>query len=123
MKFVHSNLTVTDLEKSLAFYREALNLREDRRRDFGKFVMVYLREAGGDFELELRFEKNRTSKINLGDNPTHIAFTTENYSDALKKHQQMNCVAFVNKELGVYFIKDPDGYWLEIISPEFFNDR
>lgn len=123
MKFVHSNLTVTDLEKSLKFYGEALNLREDRRRDFGEFIMVYLREDKGDFELELRFEKKRTAKINLGDNSTHIAFTTDDYDGALKKHREMNCVEFVNEELGVYFIKDPDGYWLEIISPEFFNDR
>lgn len=123
MKFVHSNLTVTDLEKSLKFYSEALNLREDRRRDFGELIMVYLREEKGDFELELRFEKKRTAKINLGDNSTHIAFTTDDYDGALKKHREMNCVEFVNEELGVYFIKDPDGYWLEIISPEFFNDR
>lgn len=123
MKFVHCNLTVTDLEKSLEFYSAALGLHEDRRRDFGEFIMVYLREESGDFELELRFEKNRTAKINHGDNPTHIAFTTDDYDGALKKHRQMNCVEFVNEELGVYFIKDPDGYWLEIISPKFFNDR
>ena len=121
MKFVHCNLTVTDLEKSLAFYRQALGLHEDRRRDFGEFIMVYLREERGDFELELRLNKNGKSEINLGDNPTHIAFTTENYSAALKKHYEMNCVEFVDEEIGVYFIKDPDGYWLEIISPEFFN--
>ena len=123
MKFVHCNLTVTDLEKSITFYRKALNLHEDRRRDFGEFIMVYLREERGEFELELRLNKSDRSKINLGDNPTHIAFTTENYSAALKKHRGMNCVAFVNEELGVYFIKDPDGYLLEIISPKFFNSR
>lgn len=123
MKFVHSNLTVTDLEKSLEFYREALGLHEDRRRDFGEFIMVYLRAERGEFELELRLNKAGKSEINLGDNPTHIAFTTDDYPAALKKHREMNCVAFVNEELGVYFIKDPDGYWLEIISPEFFTAR
>lgn len=122
MKFSHSNLTVTNLEKSLEFYREALDLRENRRRDFGDFIMVYLRGAENtDFELELRLNKNGKSKINLGDNPTHIAFTTDDYAAALEKHREMNCVEFVNEELGVYFIKDPDGYFLEVISPDFFK--
>ena len=122
MKFTHSNLTVTNLERSLEFYRKALDLREDRRRDFGDFIMVYLRgEENSDFELELRLDKSGGSKINLGDNPTHIAFTTDDYDAALKKHSEMNCIEFVNEELGVYFIKDPDGYLLEIISPDFFK--
>ena len=27
----------------------------------------------------------------------------------------MECICFENKEMGIYFIEDPDGYWLEIV--------
>ena len=117
MNFVHSNFTVTDLEKSLKFFHDALNLCEDRRRDFGKFIMVYLRDEVGDFELELRWYKSGRKKIDLGENSACIVFETENYSAALEKHRGMNCVAF--EKGGNYFIKDPDGHLLEIIPQDF----
>ena len=34
---------------------------------------------------------------------------------ARKKHDEMGVVVFVNESMGIYFIADPDGYWLEII--------
>ena len=41
------------------------------------------------------------------------------YGDALdlahKKHEEMGCICFENPEMGIYFIEDPDGYWLEIL--------
>ena len=27
----------------------------------------------------------------------------------------MNCVCFENESMGIYFIEDPDGYWIEIV--------
>lgn len=44
-----------------------------------------------------------------------LAFVTDNFEDALKKHKDMGCVCFENTEMGIYFISDPDGYWSEII--------
>ena len=40
---------------------------------------------------------------------------TDDYENALKMHKEMGCVCFENKEMGIYFINDPDGYWTEII--------
>ena len=34
---------------------------------------------------------------------------------ALEKHREMDCVCFENTAMGIYFIADPDGYWLEIV--------
>lgn len=31
------------------------------------------------------------------------------------KHQQMGCICFENQAMGIYFISDPDGYWVEVI--------
>ena len=52
---------------------------------------------------------------NLGDNEIHLAFTADDYDAAYAKHKEMGCICFENPKMGIYFISDPDGYWLEII--------
>ena len=52
---------------------------------------------------------------NLGDNEFHLAFAVDDMEAALALHKEMNCVCFENKDMGIYFIEDPDGYWLEIV--------
>lgn len=115
--FSHSNLNVYDLEKSLKFYLEALNLKEVRRKvsDDGSFILVYLSDGKSPYQLELTWLRDWERPYNLGDNEIHIAFTIENFDDALKKHKEMNCVCYENTAMGIYFISDPDGYWLEIV--------
>lgn len=119
--FTHANLTVTDLNRSLKFYEAALNLKEVSRREFDDYFMIYLRGDDQNFELELRVNKNPIKKINLGDNPTHLAFVAEDFNLSLEKHRAMNCVLFAIEELEIYFITDPDGYKLEIVSKKFFD--
>ena len=121
--FTHANLTVTDLNRSLKFYDEALNLKEVSRREFDDCFMIYLRDHDKNFELELRVNKNPVKKINLGDNPTHLAFVAEDFNLSLEKHRAMNCVSFALEDLGIYFIRDPDGYKLEIVSKNFFDKK
>ena len=53
----------------------------------------------------------------LGDNEIHLAFRTDNFTAAHKIHQEMGCICYENKNMGIYFIADPDGYWLEILPP------
>lgn len=52
---------------------------------------------------------------NLGDCEFHLAFETPDYDAAHQLHKQMGCICFENPEMGIYFIQDPDGYWLEIV--------
>ena len=52
---------------------------------------------------------------NLGDNEIHLAFAVDDIDAALARHKKMNCVCYENTNMGVYFIEDPDGYWIEII--------
>lgn len=35
-----------------------------------------------------------------------------------QRHKAMGCIAFENSAMGIYFIKDPDGYWIEIFPLE-----
>ena len=37
------------------------------------------------------------------------------YEKALGLHEEMGCICYENPAMGIYFITDPDGYWLEII--------
>ena len=108
--FAHNNFNVKDLNKSLKFYEEALGLKEVRRKEAadGSFILVYLGDGESRHQLELTWLRDwEKDSYNLGDNEFHLA--------SLKKHKEMDCVCFENPAMGIYFIVDPDGYWLEII--------
>lgn len=116
-KMVHANINVTDLEKSLAFYEEALGLREVRRKKAtdGSFILVYIANEQSDFMMELTWLKNHPGAYDLGENESHIAFETDDIEAAHKKHEEMGAICFENPSMGIYFIHDPDDYWLEIV--------
>ncbi|EOS61419.1 MULTISPECIES: VOC family protein [unclassified Anaerotruncus] len=118
IRFNHFNFNVFDLEKSLEFYKDALNLtpvREKKAPD-GSFRLVYLGdEAGSDFTLELTWLRDRETLYNLGDLEYHLAFTADNFDELHEKHQKMGVICFENPGMGIYFISDPDGYWIEIV--------
>ena len=116
-KMYHENYNVADLDKSLKFYQEALGLTEKRRKEAedGSFIIVYVGNETTDFELELTWLKDHPQPYNLGECEFHLAFQTDDYESAHAKHEAMGCICFENLSMGVYFITDPDGYWLEIV--------
>ena len=114
----HNNFNVRDLDKSLVFYQEALGLTEIRRitAEDGSFIIVYLGDASGSpHSLELTWLRDWDRPYNLGDNEFHLAFTVDNFEAAHTLHKEMDCICFENEAMGIYFIVDPDGYWLEIL--------
>ena len=115
--FNHYNYNVLDLEKSMAFYEAALDLKEVRRKEApdGSWKLVYLGDGKSDFTLELTWLRDRKEPYNLGENEFHLAFKADDYKAAHEKHKEMGCICFENPEMGIYFINDPDNYWLEII--------
>lgn len=119
MKFTmyHACITVLDLEKSMKFYEEALGLQEIRRIEAsdGTSKIVFMGSEGAACQLELTWYADRKEPYDLGDNEIHIGFYTDDYEASLAKHKQMGCICFENPQFGVYFIEDPDGYWMEII--------
>lgn len=116
-KMIHENYNVRDLDKSLVFYGEALGLKETRRKVAadGSYIIVYLGDELSNFELELTWLKDMDKAYDLGDCEFHLAFETDEYDEAFKKHKEMGCVCFENPSMGIYFIEDPDGYWLEVV--------
>ena len=118
-KFYHYNFNVVDLERSLAFYKQALNLSPVREKEAsdGSFKLVFLGdEAGSPFQLELTWLRDRgETPYNLGECEFHLAFLTDEFEALHAKHKEMDCIAYENLAMGVYFITDPDGYWIEIV--------
>ena len=116
-RFAHNNFNVRDLERSLKFYDEALGLKEVRRigaKD-GSFIIVYLSDGSTPHQLELTWLRDWDKPYNLGDNEFHLALSVDDFGAAQHRHQQMGCICFENPAMGIYFISDPDGYWVEII--------
>lgn len=117
-KFEHFNLNVTNLEKSLEFYQKAIGLTEVRRMEAedGSYIIVYLHDTENTpFELELTWLRDHPQKYDLGECEFHLALSVKDFDAAYKKHQEQGIVCFVNEAMGIYFIEDPDGYWIEII--------
>ena len=115
--FAHNNINVRDLKKSLEFYDRALGLKEVRRiaPEDGSFVIVYLSDGSSTHQLELTWLRDWDRPYNLGDNEFHLAFRASDYQAAHRLHEEMGCICFENPKMGIYFITDPDGYWLEIV--------
>ena len=115
--FNHFNFNVLDLDRSLKFYDEALGLkvvREKRAAD-GSFILKFLGDGTSAFTLELTWLRDRTEPYDLGEQEYHLAFMTEDMAAAHARHEEMGCICFENPSMGIYFIEDPDGYWIEII--------
>ena len=116
-KFNHNNLNVRDLEKSIQFYKDALGLTVVREKDAadGSFKLVYLGDGSSVHQLELTWLRDMDRPYDLGDNEFHLAFETDDYEAAHARHKAMGCICYENPEMGIYFISDPDNYWLEVI--------
>lgn len=115
-RFAHNNLNVLNLERSLKFYAEALDLHEVGRIDGEDFTIVYLGDSfDSHHKLELMQVNEKNTPYELGDNKFHLAFTTKNFAAAHARHEKMGCICRENKKMGIYFIKDPDGYLLEVL--------
>lgn len=119
MKFTiaHTNINVRDIDASIAFYNRALGLAETRRHTAadGSFTIAFLGDGASGHLLELTWLRDKEGAYNLGDNESHICFVAEDYAAAHALHESMGCICYENKGMGLYFIEDPDGYWLEIV--------
>lgn len=115
MRMVHFNFNVLDLEKSIAFYQTALDLHEVRRREKPDFTICFMADDTNSFELELTWLKDRATPYNLGDEEFHLALEAEDFDAAHALHEKLGCICYENPAMGIYFIKDPDGYWIEMI--------
>lgn len=116
-RIVHTNINVKDLDQSVDFYDKALGLKVLKKKHAadGSFILAFLGDGTAGHEIELTWLRDKEGPYNLGDNESHIAFVVDDYDKAYAHHSAMGCICYENKAMGLYFIEDPDGYWLEII--------
>lgn len=118
--FDHFNINVSNLERSLDFYSKALGLKESGEivaKD-GSFIIKYLTDESSSFRLELTWLKDHPQNYELGENESHLALRTNDFTQAHQLHSDMGCICFENPQMGIYFINDPDDYWIEILPPK-----
>lgn len=123
-KLIHTMIRVRDLDASLKFYQDVLNLTPAHTLDFPDFTLVYLRNAENDVELELTLNKGREAPYTHGDGYGHVAVVVDDvaatHADLLRKgYEPLAVKEFkVGDELlaRFFFIQDPDGYKIEVLE-------
>lgn len=118
LAFYHFNFNVADLERSIAFYKEHFNLTvvKDNTASDGSFRIVFLKDAEGTpFSLELTWLRDHPEAYDLGEQEFHLAFITDEYEAIHQKHNDAGIICFENPKMGIYFVEDPDGYWVEVV--------
>lgn len=123
LHFDHYNINVANRERSLKFYAEALGLHPVGSNDAkdGSFTITYLGDGTTGFRLELTCLRDHPQPYDLGEDEMHLAMRLDagqSYDEMLAYHKKMGVVCFENPAMGIYFIEDPDGYWIEILRPK-----
>lgn len=116
--FDHFNINVTDLERSIRFYEEALGLHVKSRKEApdGSFVLVFLTDDRGAFALELTWLRDHPQPYNLGENEFHLCLRVDgDYGEVRSYHRSRGWICYENEAMGLYFINDPDNYWIEVL--------
>ena len=123
-KVIHSMIRVLDLERSLKFYADVLDLHEAHRLDFPDFALVYLRNADNDFEIELTLNKGREEAYTHGSGYGHVGVVvpdlTATRAALVGKGYEPTDVKEFNRGSELlarfFFIQDPDGYKIEVLE-------
>lgn len=116
--FDHFNVDVVNLERSIHFYEEALGLHLHHKKEAsdGSFILAYMADDNETFLLELTWLRDHLQPFELGENESHLCLRVEGDYDKVREfHRQMGCICYENEAMGLYFIHDPDDYWIEIL--------
>ena len=119
-RFAHNCLYVLDLQRSLDFYKKALGLEPVRWMHPSDMdaTLAFLSDGKSVHQLELACVAGRTEPYDVGERKYHIAFAARDMAAAKALHESMGCIVRDPETEPVYFIRDPDGYEIEIIPEE-----
>lgn len=123
-KLIHTMIRVLDLDKSVAFYRDVLDLKPSHTLDFPDFALVYLRNEEDDAEIELTWNKGRTEPYTHGTGYGHVAVVVD---DLDAKHASVTALGHAPQPIKefkrgdellarFFFVQDPDGYKIEVLQ-------
>ena len=126
MKFLHTMIRVSDLDRSIRFYREGLGFELRTRKDFdkGRFTLAFLAIPGQPGEIELTHNWDRTEPYERGNGYGHVGLgvdSIDSVGERLKAHgYQLSWGPGKTPggERQMAFVDDPDGYEIELIEQE-----
>jgi len=116
-RFAHNCVFVSDLERSLKFYKEALGLDPAKVMHPSDMdaTLVFLSDGESMHQLEIGYVPAHEGPYTQGDNQFHTAFSVDDMEAAHALHEKMGIICRDPETEPVYFIQDPDGYQIEII--------
>ncbi len=127
MRFLHTMLRVGNLDKSIAFYTQVLGMQLLRKKDYpdGKFTLAFLGygDESQNTALELTYNWD-TDHYDLGNGFGHLAIEVDDVYKAVEDIRQQG--GEIMREAGpmnagttiIAFVKDPDGYEIELLAPK-----
>ena len=120
-KLLHTRYRVSDLEKTVSFYKEVLGLQETRRSTSGRgSQLVFFKAPGSEEEIEIcKFDES--GPVIVGPDLTHLAFEVDDI-DAFARHAaSKGCPLSDGPHRSssggaIAFIDAPEGYEIELIQ-------
>jgi len=125
MRMLHTMLRVGDLERSIKFYTEVLNMKLLRKQDYpeGKFTLAFVGYGSENEHTAIELTHNwDTASYDMGNAYGHIALEVDDAYQACERVKKVG--GKVVREAGpmkhgtiiIAFIEDPDGYKIEFIQ-------
>lgn len=123
MKFLHTMVRVRDIEKSLAFYTDVLNMRLDHKKRLEDCWLYFLTDEENTCQIELTYnDETPESGYELGSGFGHFAFSVDSLDEFTEKINKLGYSYLYppfdlnGKGSKIAFINDPDGYEIELIE-------
>jgi lactoylglutathione lyase len=119
MKYLHTMVRVSDLAQSLAFYCDALGLRELRRHDneSGRYTLVFLAAPGDDdAQIELTWNWDPEA-YGIGRAFGHLAYAVDDIYAACERLRQHGVTINRPPRDGrMAFVRSPDAISIELLQ-------
>lgn len=123
MKFLHTMVRVKDIEKSLAFYIDVLNMKLDHKKRLEDCWLYFLTDEENTCQIELTYnDETPEGGYELGNGFGHFAFSVDSLDEFTDKINKLGYSYLYppfdlnGKGSKIAFINDPDGYEIELIE-------
>lgn len=114
-KLEHNSILTTDMKRTVEFYEKAFQMIVKREKAADDREIVFMGSELYPHQVEIIQMNDKTGAYDLGENPTHFAFRTDDIQSAMAFHKEMGCFHSEVPAFGIYFVEDPDGYLCEVM--------